>query len=210
MRPSKVKASFAALFALTALVITANACSTGKTESILPHEVKIEAGDIVLRRGGGITSHVVTWADKKGVYSHIGIAVDSAGVIMICHAVPGEPEHEGDPDRVKLEWPEKFFAPEKTDIGCIMRCDNRAAAVLAAREALKIYAHGALFDHEYNEADTLKFYCCELIEFAYQKAGYPLTGGRRRSISLPGIALENLIFPSDFRDSDRLNVVKEF
>ena len=44
-------------------------------------------------------SQAVLLAEKDGAYSHTGIVVDSAGVLMIVHAVPGEPDFEGDEDR---------------------------------------------------------------------------------------------------------------
>ena len=36
-------------------------------------------------------------ADRGGSYSHVGMVVDSCGVMMVVHAVPDEPDYEGDP-----------------------------------------------------------------------------------------------------------------
>ena len=68
--------------------------------SIMPATVKLHSGDVVFRRGMSLTSHAVLAADAQGNYSHVGIVVDSAGKKMIVHAVPGEPDFDGDVDRV--------------------------------------------------------------------------------------------------------------
>ena len=78
--------------------------------SILPPDVVLQTGDVVFRLGGGAMSHAVAYIDRDGAYSHVGIVVDSAGKKMIVHAVPGEPDFDGDPDRVKMDTPERFFS----------------------------------------------------------------------------------------------------
>ena len=70
---------------------------------LMPDTTVVRAGDIVFRRGGGFTSHAVVTLDARGYYSHVGMVVDTAGRMMVVHAVPGEPDYEGDPDRVKLD-----------------------------------------------------------------------------------------------------------
>ena len=93
-------------------------CTSGEPfRNILPEDFELRTGDVVFRRGGGFTSKVVLAADVNGEYSHIGIVVDSAGTKMIVHAVPDEPDYEGDEDRVKMEAPERFFSTQYTLIG---------------------------------------------------------------------------------------------
>ena len=75
---------------------------------IMPDDCTLHTGDVVFRRGSGLTSRTVIALDEKGEYSHVGIVVDSAGVKMVVHAVPDEPDFEGDPDRVKMDTPEQF------------------------------------------------------------------------------------------------------
>lgn len=55
----------------------------------MPDDCQLKTGDVVFRRGSGLTSHVVLAADVNGNYSHLGIVVDSAGIKMVVHAVPG-------------------------------------------------------------------------------------------------------------------------
>ena len=152
----------------------------------------------------------VLMADGGGAYSHVGIVVDSAGVMMVAHAVPGEPDYEGDPDRVKLEPPERYYDAGRADRGCVMRCADSLTARRAAAKALGAYRRGALFDHDYDCSDTVRLYCCELVELAYAGAGMPIATLPRHNLSLPGLRLEGVILPSDFRSSPALRVIAEF
>ena len=86
---------------LALLTATLISCNDKKDLTIFPAGCELKTGDIVFRRGGGISSHAVMMADRNGRYSHVGIVVDSAGKKMIVHAVPDEPDFEGDPDRAR-------------------------------------------------------------------------------------------------------------
>lgn len=185
-------------------------CREEKPRHILPSGVRLEAGDVVFRRGGGFTSRMVLFADTAGNYSHVGIVVDSAGVLRVVHAVPDEPDYEGDPDRVKMETPEKFYSSINAKMGEVKRLrGDTATAAKAARYALEAYRRGTLFDHGYDDSDTTKMYCCELIEYAYTRAGKPLAGGARHDIHLPGMRLR-CILPSDICNNGALESVISF
>ncbi len=185
-------------------------CQARRERSILPSDVELLPGDVVLRRGSGLTSRAVIAADKGGTYSHIGIAVDSAGVLMICHAVPGEPDFEGDQDRVKLDHLERFFGEVNAERACILRCHDTTAAQAASQVAMAVYKRGTLFDHDYNASDTTRMYCCELIEYAYSRVGLSLVGHERHSYSLPPLSFEALILPSDFLRTPHLEMLVAF
>lgn len=185
-------------------------CTRNRQRTIMPAGLSLKTGDVMLRRGSGMTSRAVLMADHGGGYSHIGIAVDSAGVMMVVHAVPGEPDYEGDPDRVKMEPVDKFYARENAVTGGVMRCTDSVAAMRAAQVALEIYRRGTLFDHEYDDSDTTKMYCCELVEFAYKRAGITLAVEPRHNFDLLGMKLRNVIMPSDFISSPRLKSITNF
>lgn len=192
-------------------VVLLAACSRREAVTIMPAGCSLKAGDVVFRLGNGLTSRAVLMADGGGVYSHVGIVVDSCGTMMIVHAVPGEPDYEGDPDRVKMESPEKFYSSLNARIGEVRRLhDNRAAASEAARHALEVYRRGTLFDHDYDDCDTTKMYCCELITFAYGKAGIRLTDGKRHRFKLPGMKPICCILPSDICNSRMLTKIISF
>lgn len=199
------------LFTIMIAVAMLASCAETEQRSILPEGCELRAGDVVFRRGSGLTSRAVLAADRHGAYSHIGIVVDSCGVMMVVHAVPGEPDYEGDPDRVKMDTPQRFFSSMNARIGEVKRLrGDSATALRAARFAVDVYKRGTLFDHDYDDTDTTKMYCCELIDFVYRKAGQPLAGQKRHYFHLPGLNPIRCILPSDICNSGKLDTVMSF
>lgn len=199
------------LFTIMIAVAMLASCAETEQRSILPEGCELRAGDVVFRRGSGLTSRAVLAADRNGAYSHIGIVVDSCGVMMVVHAVPGEPDYEGDPDRVKMDTPRRFFSSMNATIGEVKRLrGDSATAALAARYAMEVYKRGTLFDHDYDDADTTKMYCCELVDFAYRKAGRPLAGRKRHYFHLPGLEPIRCILPSDICNNAALKTIVTF
>lgn len=180
-----------------------------KSNSILPDDCQLKTGDVVFRRGGGLTSQVVLATDINGNYSHLGIVVDSAGVKMVVHAVPGEPDYEGDVDRVKMDKPENFFSTCLTTIGEVCRPRDSIIGKKAAETAMRLYQKHTLFDHNYDEGDTTRMYCTELVTYAYRMAGYELIGKERHNVNLPFLKVE-CIFPSDIYSSEFLESIIMF
>lgn len=216
-KPDGMRKTYLAIFYATALtvvitVVTTLSCSRARSEAscIMPKNIQLAAGDIVLRKGTGLTSHAVTMADGSSDYSHCGIVVDCGNKMMIVHAVPDEPDFEGDKDRVKLERPEKFYSSIRASKGCVLRCKNRDTAVKSSRLALAIYRRGMLFDNDYDDSDTTSMYCSELVEHVYSRSGTDLTGGIRHDVRLPGVSFNHVIYPSDFINSKQLEKVAEF
>lgn len=204
----RVVSRFAA--AVLALSLFAS-CARRSGLSIFPDGVELHEGDIVFRRGNGLTSRAVLAADRHGLYSHVGIVVDSCGVMMVVHAVPGEPDYDGDPDRVKMEPPEKFFISLNADIGEVKRLrGDTVAPSVAARKAVEIYRRGTLFDHDYDDTDTTRMYCCELVMHAYACAGVALVGTSRHDFRLPGLGIIRCVLPSDICNYRRLTTVAAF
>lgn len=199
------------LFLFGFLLAVAAGCSPRREapRSILPATCRLEAGDVVFRQGLGAISRAVRVADAGGVYSHVGIVVDSSGVKLVVHAVPGEPDREGDPDRVKADVPSRFFRSDRARAGAVMRPRDGMAGAAAAREAWRLYRRGVLFDHAYDDRDTNRMYCTELVNFAYRRAGRPLVDSALHRVNLPG--LECLcVFPSDLLGSSALREVAVF
>lgn len=173
-------------------------------------EVLLREGDLVFRKGSGLVSHAVLSADKNGMYSHIGIIVRDSDKWKVIHAVPGEPDYKGDPDRVKLENVQEFFGREKAVAGALMRLiADSLSAVEASEKAMEVYRRHTLFDHVYDWQDTTKMYCTELIWFVYKCSGIDLIGNRMTSIHLPGFS-GVYIFPSDIAQSERLMLIYDF
>ena len=199
------------LFIILFTAFTLASCADREQRSILPEGCRLRAGDVVFRRGSGLTSRAVLAADRHGEYSHIGIVVDSCGVMMVVHAVPGEPDYDGDPDRVKMDTPKRFYSSMNATIGEVKRLrGDSATAARAARFAMEVYQRGTLFDHDYDDADTTKMYCCELVDFAYRKAGRPLAGRKRHYFHLPGLEPIRCILPSDICNNAALETIVTF
>ncbi len=194
--------------ALAAALLIA-ACGGGKSEeplSLLPDSCTLLPGDLLFRRGTSMTSNAVVMADRKGEFSHVGIVADSAGVMMVVHAVPDEPDFKGDPDRVKMESPASFFSTDRASKGVVCRPNDAEVGKRAASEALSIYHRGTLFDHQYNSDDSTTMYCTELIVRCYQKAGCELTGPPTHTYSLPILSCTCWL-PSDLYHSKAIREV---
>ena len=188
------------------------ACSDGVSvqgDTIFPSDIQLKTGDVVFRRGSGFTSQAVIIAEHGGAYSHVGIVVDSAGVPMIVHAVPGEPDYDGDEDRVKMDSPEAFFSKVRAQRGAVYRHADSIVAQRAAQEAFKSYRRGVLFDHDYDSSDTTKMYCTELVVYAYGKTPYPLTDVENEHLKLVGFETD-CILPSALLKCKDLRKMKAF
>lgn len=204
--PNSWKRLRTAVCCLSVLLLT-GACQEEDT-TILPPDVQLQAGDIVFRQGESFDSHAVLTADRSGCYSHIGIVVDSCGRPMIVHAVPDEPDFEGDIDRIKMDRPEVFFLRSRAAIGEVMRHPETQSARQAAETALRLYRRHLPFDHEYDDSDSSKMYCTELILYAYQQAGIHLATGPREDIHFP--IDFNGYFPSAVHASPQLRSIRIF
>ena len=206
------QAPFHAALAVLLLFMIAVSCrnSNRKAGCIMPEGTELKPGDIVLRKGTGLMSRAVTIADGGSDYSHCGIVVDSCGKMMVVHAVPDEPDFDGDVDRVKMESPESFFSSIKASKGCILRYTDNAVALKSAELAAELYRRGMLFDNEYDDSDTTKMYCSQLVAFVYGKSGIDITNGIRHDAALPGIRFSHVIYPSDFLRCSRLQKIGVF
>ena len=176
--------------------------------SILPTNLELRPGDIVFRQGTGLDSRTVMTIDRNSSYSHIGIVVDSAGVPMIVHAVPDEPDFPGDFDRIKMDSPTIFFLHSRAQIGEVMRPLQQAQAQIAAQTALRLYKKRIPFDHKYDDNDSTEMYCTELIDYAFRSAGIELTHRNKREIGFP-FPFKGY-FPSDFHASPNLVSIRIF
>lgn len=182
--------------------------SDEKAEFIFPKDI-LKEGDIVFRCGNSMVSRVVLAADKMGMYSHIGIVVKSGNEWKIVHAVPGEPDFEGDTDRVKEDSIQKFFSPQLALSGAVLRINNDSLAQKAAAKAIEILKRNVLFDHDYDLDDTTKMYCTEFIHFIYNGLGIDLTEGRRSNINAPSMS-GTYIFPSDIQLNKDLQIIYDY
>lgn len=173
-------------------------------------EEKLKEGDIVFRCGPGVVSRTVLFLDKGGIYSHIGLVVRDKGGWYVIHAVPGEPDYKGDPDRVKMESLRNFFSPSRASAGAVVRlkCDSvdLRPTLQSARE---VYLRRTLFDHNYDLEDTTKMYCTEFIAFVFKKSGLDLVPAVIKKVPIPGRD-ERCILPSDIYNRKDVELIYSF
>ncbi|KAA6349667.1 hypothetical protein EZS27_002905 [termite gut metagenome] len=202
-----IKRKLFLLFRLIFLLITIGCNNKRDTHFLtLPDSLFCE-GDIVFRRGTGLISRMVLTTDKRGSYSHVGILVKDENQWKIVHAVPGEPNFKGDPDRVKMEDIKDFLSWEKAKAGIVMRMkDNEAGHIRAAKNAIRLFHSNILFDHDYNLQDSSKMYCTELIDYVFKQEGIDLTEGRRTQINVPGLS-GAYILPNDILQNKQLSLI---
>jgi len=176
------------------------------------HTVDFQEGDIVFRRGIGAKSNAVLFADKEGMYSHMGIIVKPDSVFMVVHITPGEREKGEKEDKIKMELPEQFFASDRAQNGAVVRLkeDSLEYAGRAAQEAYRLYRKRILFDHDYSLEDSVKMYCSEMVWHAYLSAGKDISCGRRSKIESSPIYAGTYIFPSDIFKNDELTLIYKF
>ena len=204
-------ASIKDLTAIATLCLALGSCANSRNtpHCIMSETSILKEGDIVMRRGTGVASRAVTVADGGSDFSHCGIVVYHRGKPMIVHAVPDEPDFEGDVDRVKMESAERFFSSLNSSKGCVLRCNSRKVAQASANIAKEIFHRGILFDHDYNDMDTTEMYCSELVVYAYKKAGKMIIDNERHDVNMPGLHFRHVIFPSDLLKSKELKRIAD-
>ena len=195
---NKMKRLVRILVVVSAVLLVMSSCNKQDRPEpcIMPANCVLEEGDVVFRQGVSMESDLVMLAQgREGMYSHCGIVVDSAGVKMIVHAVPDEPDFEGDVNRVKMDSPECFYMQSRASRGEVMRCDDPAVAQAAAAQAMHYYKAHMLFNDDYDDADTTRLYCTQLVLRAYAAAGVKLNTGEARRYSVPGVFDVKCILP---------------
>lgn len=165
-------------------------------------------GDLVLRCGWGAESRLVVYQGRSS-FSHIGILhFDSvSGHWHVIHAVPGEDE----PEYIKEEPVDRFFAPERAKTGAWLRvnCTDSVARAAVCYARHKVNNH-VLFDNEYLLADTTHLYCTELVWRAFMSQGIDVTSGRRHEVPTIFCKEGEAIFPNDIEMSEHTLFVKHF
>lgn len=192
-------------FVFMAFLSCSDSC---EDKRIIPNESELQGGDIVFRRGKGIESKAVLYADG-GLFSHVGIVVEYQGRKMIIHSVPWEQEHKDDEDKMKMDSIKGFFSHERAVVGAICRPIDSLVCKQSAKYAIELFHNGILFDHDYDSSDTSKLYCTELLTFIYKKCGRKLVESDGHDVNFPLIK-HKVILPSDIYNSKQLKLIRKF
>ena len=143
-------------------VATFGGCSGARSGSKADFELlqrELHEGDLLFRRGIGVLGRAVVATDAEGQFSHVGIAVKVDDEWHVVHAVPDEPDFEGDFDRVKCEPIERFYDEFRAGNGAVYRTELPAETIeIAVRNALRLSAERRPFDHDYDLGDTTALY----------------------------------------------------
>ena len=195
--------------ALLAAILTSG-CSRGdETPLNVPLDL-LKNGDLALRCGTSIESHVVVGVNgENGPYSHIGIVVEKDGQWFVAHAVPGE-NRRGEPEYLKLDSIQVYYGRDRAKLGCIMRVTDDSTACRQATD-YALWAVGAkkVFDNSYDWEDTTQLYCTEMVQRAYLHAGIDLAEDRHTDVVaalMPG----TYVFPCDIVANRSLRLVGDF
>jgi hypothetical protein len=163
------------------------------------HDLDLQNGDLILRRGRSLESFAVFLADKNRDYSHIGIVVVENGNPFVIHAVPGESATE--PETVIKERPADFLSRDKASRFAVYRSVFQAGErEKVALKALEYYQNNTGFDHEYNLDSDQKVYCTELVLKAYEQASLDTRWLELKEIRLFS-GSRKILFPGTFINS---------
>lgn len=164
-------------------------------------------GDLIFRKGRSLVSTVVLMNDRASAFSHVGIVSFKNGEAFVVHAVPGEPDENGD-EKVKCDTPVDFLDEEKASLFAIFRLadEDQYKAKVAAHMAMDYYEMGLAFDKGLDFRSNDKLYCTELVWKAYLKAGINLTNNKFHVLSLKLIA-DSIILPGQFIESRLLKQI---
>ena len=145
---NRAKPLIMALLCIIAMACVRDSDSGGMVRTNLPLN-RLHDGDLLFRCGVGAASQAVIEMDKnKGMYTHIGIAINDGGMWKVVHAVPGE-SADG-VDLVKIEPIDTFFLTTRAVRGAAMRleqCDSLTAHA-AAMWARGCATRGVPFDDQ--------------------------------------------------------------
>lgn len=129
----------------------------------------LRSGNIVLRRGLGADSYMLSQMNRKDkTYSHCGIVMIENGYPFIYHAIGGE----DNPDqRLRRDSASYFFSPRNNDGIAVVNYaltqeeNSRLRTVVAA-----FYAARPRFDMKFDLATDDQLYCSEFVYKALNKA----------------------------------------
>lgn len=206
----RAKSTFVILSIALTLALTSCHISHVSDSARIPYS-ELREGDLAFRCGRGFLSRAIVSAEDSVRYSHVGLVFQEDSVWMVVHAVPGEPDFEGDFDRVKAERIESFFASERATRGELLRPSNDLTT--EKLEAMKLKAISMVrdslrFDSKYDLEDHSEVYCTELVYMLYQQAGIDLSEGRRTAVDVPLVHSICLLPEDIYRYSDNISYFK--
>jgi hypothetical protein len=160
---------------------------------------EICTGDLIFRRGSSFESLMVLSLDRGSQYSHVGVVLVEDDTVWVVHTEPGK--RDSDDEVVRKEPLALFLAPDRATQYALYRLFD---TILLSKTTLthwldSIYDSSIPFDYGFDDTDSMRLYCSELVWKGYQRAGISLLLEKNSSIVLFGMKL-SVILPSSLLD----------
>ena len=178
---------------------------------IVPMDIELRTGDIIVAGGVSLQSRVVLAMTDDNRYSHVGMIQVTPEGLFVIHAAPTGAGDGGVGDRV-ARIPLSLFLAERGYVAVqVMRLKAHTAEALQLAQDACDFASACVeraipFDSKFDldEQDTM--YCSELVYLAYQHAGLVWPDTIIRSVST---VLKDgpIIAPDAFTQCDALETV---
>jgi len=182
--------------------------SCAQKQAKYDENIEFQQGDLIFRKGMGVKSQAVLYADSLGAYSHAGLVVFKDSIFQVIHITPDEREKGEEADKIKIEPISVFWRGDRAEHGAVYRLKDSSLCEAAVLQALRLLQKEVLFDHNYQLSDTTEMYCTEFVWYAYQQAGKDISNGKR-SI-LYGFYGGTYIFPSDIYSNKEFILIYKF
>lgn len=153
----------------------------------IPHieESNLQDGDVILRKGFGLTSTLAKQAD--GEWSHVGLLHKKQGLWYVIHAHPKDEDHLRDGVQ---EESINAFLNDSSDVIIVRIAKNIFEGQEAKKKAEMLI--GMPFNATF-ESNRKSLYCSELIAVVFPNEHFEI-----RKTYIPSIGEVNLIPPSSF------------
>jgi len=128
----------------------------------------LHSGDIIMRRGYGMFSDALISAQKqKYSVSHCAMIIERNGKLSVAHALSSSVAPIDGSQEQSLQ---RFLNESVPNSVVVVRFKTSQDTIQRIAEAVKFYCGKHIpFDHNFDKADTTKFYCTELFQHCYKK-----------------------------------------
>lgn len=178
---------------------------------ILPSDLELRTGDIIVAGGVSLQSRMVMALADGNRYSHVGMIHVTPQGLYVIHAAPTGAGDGGFGDQV-ASIPLSLFLTERGYVAVqIMRLKGQAAEAMQLAQDACAYASSCVeqaipFDGSFDMAEHNTMYCSELVYLAYEQAGLAWPDTMIRSVST---VLVNgpVILPDAFTQCEALETI---
>lgn len=142
---------------------------------------KLEAGDILLRKGRSYVSELISMGFGSQV-SHCGLILQDEGKWKVLHIISGQISEQ---NSIRLDPIESFIQEALPGSVYQLKPVQRPSVGAIEQESRSLLLARPSFDHQFDLSDESELYCSELVRLIYLKSGsqdlfhYKTIGGKR-------------------------------